>query len=247
MKHMQGGELTGHSMAQPLLAKCKSYMLRVSAYSALRLHSYHSCTAQNHVNRTTGAMQLRPGGCSAHIQIQHCSMSSWQLQLCCMGMQKQFLKLNVSMRLPSDVANSCKCSGEAVLPSFDHGVGDPVPDNVQVIPQNKIVLVEGNYLLLGECTYLPAKGCPCFSALTVMYYHADVPPWDQLKSIFDDTWYIDCGIDAAMQRVLERQIGHGRSADIATWRVENNDRKNAVMIADTSSRAGLLVPSLPER
>ena len=36
-----------------------------------------------------------------------------------------------------------------MLPSFDHGVGDPVPDAVQVIPQNKIVLVEGNYLLLG--------------------------------------------------------------------------------------------------
>lgn len=40
-------------------------------------------------------------------------------------------------------------SGEAMLPSFDHGAGDPVPDAVKVIPQNKIVLVEGNYLLLG--------------------------------------------------------------------------------------------------
>lgn len=80
-----------------------------------------------------------------------------------------------------------------------------------------------------------------------MDYHAEVPPWGQLKSMFDETWYIDCNIDAAMQRVLERQIGHGRSADIAKWRVENNDRKNALMIADTSSRASLLVPSLPER
>ena len=79
-----------------------------------------------------------------------------------------------------------------------------------------------------------------------MNYRADVPPWDQLKSIFDETWYIDCNIDAAMQRVLERQIGHGRSADIAKWRVENNDRKNATIIAETSLRAGLLVPSLPE-
>lgn len=40
-------------------------------------------------------------------------------------------------------------AGEATLPSFDHGVGDPVPDGVTVIPQNKIILVEGNYLLLG--------------------------------------------------------------------------------------------------
>ena len=83
-------------------------------------------------------------------------MSSWQLQLCCKGMQKQFLTLNLNMRFFSDVAISCKRTGEAVLPSFDHGVGDPVPDSVQVIAQNKIVLVEGNYLLLGECTFLPA-------------------------------------------------------------------------------------------
>ena len=47
-----------------------------------------------------------------------------------------------------------------MLPSFDHGVGDPVPNGVQVIPQNKIVLVEGNYLLLGELhTNLPSWHC----------------------------------------------------------------------------------------
>ena len=80
----------------------------------------------------------------------------------------------------------------------------------------------------------------------VMYHDADVPPWCQLQKVFDETWYIDCDIDAAMQRVLARQIGHGRSPDVAKWRVENNDRKNAIMIADTSARADLLVPSLPE-
>lgn len=83
-------------------------------------------------------------------------MSSWQVQVCCKGVQKHFPILKLNMSFISDVAISCMCTGEAVLPSFDHGVGDPVPDNVQIVPQNKIVLVEGNYLLLGECTYLPA-------------------------------------------------------------------------------------------
>lgn len=41
-------------------------------------------------------------------------------------------------------------AGEATLPSFDHGVGDPVPDGITVLSQNKIVLVEGNYLLMGK-------------------------------------------------------------------------------------------------
>ena len=75
-------------------------------------------------------------------------------------MQKQLLRLDLNTRLFSDNGICCKCPGEAVLPSFDHGVGDPVPDNVQVIPQNKIVLVEGNYLLLGECTRLPSWVIP---------------------------------------------------------------------------------------
>lgn len=49
-----------------------------------------------------------------------------------------------------------------------------------------------------------------------------------------------------MERVLERQVSHGRAPEVAKWRVENNDRKNALMIAETASRATLLVPSLPE-
>ncbi len=75
---------------------------------------------------------------------------------------------------------------------------------------------------------------------------ADIPPWAELTDLFNETWFIDCNIDEAMQRVLERQIGHGRTPEVAKWRVQNNDRKNALMIADTAPRASLLVPSLPE-
>ncbi|KAL0052381.1 hypothetical protein WJX82_001231 [Trebouxia sp. C0006] len=87
-----------------------------------------------------------------------------------------------------------RAKGEATLPSFDHGVGDPVPDGVTVIPQNKIILVEGNYLLL------------------------DIPPWSKLTKVFNETWYIDCDIDTAMERVLQRQIDHGRTPEVAKWR-----------------------------
>lgn len=121
-----------------------------------------------------------------------------------------------------DKMHELQQQGQSLLPSFDHGVGDPVPDGISVIPQNKIILVEGNYLLL------------------------DIPPWADLKRVFNETWFIECDIDTAMQRVLERQIGHGRTPETAKWRVENNDRKNAMIIADTAARASLLVPSLPE-
>ena len=35
------------------------------------------------------------------------------------------------------------------VPSFAHGVGDPVPDDILVAARHRVLLVEGNYLLLG--------------------------------------------------------------------------------------------------
>lgn len=35
-------------------------------------------------------------------------------------------------------------------PSFDHGVGDPVENSIAIRPTHKIVVSEGNYVLLGE-------------------------------------------------------------------------------------------------
>lgn len=40
-------------------------------------------------------------------------------------------------------------AGAIAWPSFDHAVGDPVPEDVQILPEHKVVLVEGNYVLMG--------------------------------------------------------------------------------------------------
>jgi pantothenate kinase len=45
---------------------------------------------------------------------------------------------------------SIRNTGAAQVPSFDHGIGDPVPGDIRVTPEHGIVLVEGNYLYLGE-------------------------------------------------------------------------------------------------
>ena len=46
---------------------------------------------------------------------------------------------------------------EVLLPSFQHGVGDPVEDSIVVATHHTLVLVEGNYLLIGApaCGSLP--------------------------------------------------------------------------------------------
>mmetsp|Transcript_23524 Transcript_23524/g.51628 ORF Transcript_23524/g.51628 Transcript_23524/m.51628 type:complete len:288 (+) Transcript_23524:173-1036(+) len=111
-------------------------------------------------------------------------------------------------------------TGCADVPSFDHAVGDPMQGDIKVLPHHRVVLVEGNYVLL------------------------DIAPWDQLKQIFDDTWYVDVDIDVAMDRVFRRQTGNGLDPDVSRGRIRSNDRPNGELIAAASrSRAAVLVPS----
>jgi pantothenate kinase len=41
-------------------------------------------------------------------------------------------------------------SGRSIIsaPSFDHGLKDPIKDDIQIPPEANIVILEGNYLLL---------------------------------------------------------------------------------------------------
>lgn len=53
------------------------------------------------------------------------------------------------MDCPVRKVDESLAAGEAKLPSFDHAKGDPVPDDVQILPEHRVVLVEGNYVLMG--------------------------------------------------------------------------------------------------
>ncbi len=110
---------------------------------------------------------------------------------------------------------------ELTFPGFDHGVGDPVPGAIRVSPGTRVVLIEGNYLLLEE------------------------PPWGEVRGLLDEAWFLDCGEEEAMVRVARRHQAVGRSREEAWDRVESNDRLNARLIAASAPRADLLVPGSP--
>ncbi|KAL0419822.1 UNVERIFIED_CONTAM: F-box/LRR-repeat protein 17 [Sesamum radiatum] len=110
--------------------------------------------------------------------------------------------------------------GSVYAPSFDHGVGDPVEDDIFVSLQHKVVIVEGNYLLLDE----------------------DV--WRDISSIFDEKWFIDVDIETAMQRVLRRHVSTGKPPDVAKWRIDYNDRPNAELIIESKKKADLIIKSV---
>ncbi|XP_021897975.1 putative uridine kinase C227.14 [Carica papaya] len=110
--------------------------------------------------------------------------------------------------------------GSVYAPSFDHGVGDPVEDDIFVSLQHKVVIVEGNYLFLEEGL------------------------WKDVSCIFDEKWFIELDLDEAMQRVLRRHISTGKPPDVAKCRIEYNDRPNAELIMKSKKNADLIIRSV---
>ncbi|XP_078150003.1 P-loop containing nucleoside triphosphate hydrolases superfamily protein [Carex rostrata] len=110
--------------------------------------------------------------------------------------------------------------GSVYAPSFDHGVGDPVEKDIFVSSEHKVVIVEGNYLLLEEAT------------------------WKEISLLFDEKWFIDIDINIAMERVLKRHISTGKGPDVAAWRIGYNDRPNAELIMKSKNKADLVIPSI---
>lgn len=73
--------------------------------------------------------------------------------------------------------------GGIPVPTFAHGVGDPVQGGVTVMPHHQIVLVEGSYLLLGEgaTSCLQQRMCAVATqallAYKVAHRRAALAPW----------------------------------------------------------------------
>lgn len=129
-----------------------------------------------------------------------------------------------------------------LVPSFDHAVGDPVPGAIVIEPSHTIVLVEGNYLLLGR---LHTAAAPTQLLLLLHLCRTEEPPWGTLQSLFDETWFVDCEVDTAMARVFARQTAIGLAPEESRLRITNNDRPNALQVLASRPRATVLVPSVP--
>jgi pantothenate kinase len=72
-------------------------------------------------------------------------------------------------------------------PAFDRKIEEPSDNAILVQPHHKLVIVEGNYLLLANGT------------------------WGKIKPLLDETWYIESNFQKIEPRLLERHIKGGRS------------------------------------
>ena len=113
-------------------------------------------------------------------------------------------------RFVAELTTARTC-GEGWFPSFDHGVGDPVENGIRLVKgRHEVVVVEGNYLLLND------------------------EPWNKVREILDETWYLDVDIEVCKERVRQRFLDTDRDEQTARVRVETNDGPNAQLVARVS-------------
>jgi pantothenate kinase len=102
-------------------------------------------------------------------------------------------------------------------PTFDRVLDEPVADQVSVRPDDPVVVVEGNYLLLDEA------------------------PWSELAELFDAVAYIDVPDDMRIERLVERHIRFGRNRRDALDFVHHSDEANTRRVEPGRERADVLV------
>jgi pantothenate kinase len=108
-------------------------------------------------------------------------------------------------------------ASELTVPRYDRRLHDPVPDDLRIGPGDRIVIVEGNYLLL------------------------DRPPWASVRQALDLALYLDLPAEAVREAMIARHIRGGRSPDDAAAHFERVDRPNYEICAASGHRADLIL------
>ena len=98
-----------------------------------------------------------------------------------------------------------------VIPEFDRNKDLSIAGSSIISTKDKVLIVEGNYLLIDE------------------------EPWTELKKSWDQTIFINPGIDTLEQRLLNRWLRHGLDSQDAKKRTLSNDLPNARYVLEKSS------------
>lgn len=86
-------------------------------------------------------------------------------------------------------------------PSFDHALKDPCPDAVTILPEHRIIIIEGLYSFLS------------------------IPPWVTAGVLLDERWLVELDPEVAFNRLVKRHVTSGVAQDLeeARRRAVEND------------------------
>ena len=108
--------------------------------------------------------------------------------------------------------------GEVVYaPAFERSIEQPIAGSIPVGPAVPLIITEGNYLLL------------------------DDPPWHEVRTLLDETWFVEIDDAVRVERLTRRHIEFGKTPEQAAEWVQRLDEQNARLVAATRERADLIV------
>ncbi|CAN5220417.1 nucleoside/nucleotide kinase family protein [soil metagenome] len=102
-------------------------------------------------------------------------------------------------------------------PSFERTVDEGIAGEVEISAGARIVIAEGNYLLV------------------------DQEPWNQIPGLLAETWFCETGAGERLARLVDRHTRHGRTPEAALAWASSVDGANAQLIEPTRDRADLIV------
>jgi pantothenate kinase len=102
-------------------------------------------------------------------------------------------------------------------PSFERVLEQPIAGSIPVPSTVRLVLTEGNYLLL-------QRG-----------------PWNAVATELDECWYCHTTDELRVQRLIDRHVRFGKREDEARAWVNGVDEHNTRTVAATASRADIVV------
>jgi len=106
---------------------------------------------------------------------------------------------------------------EVRFPIFHRELDESIEDEGVIYPDTKIVLTEGNYLLLDE------------------------DAWPRTQKLLNESWFVDVNNNRRMARLVARHIKYGKSPEAAHAWAHGTDQRNAELIEATRIRADVIV------
>ena len=91
-------------------------------------------------------------------------------------------------------------------PRFDRDQEDSVAQAVEIGSDVRLVITEGNYLLL------------------------DADPWTQVRPLLDQAWFVQLTEPIRQSRLLQRHLSFGHPPDIARNKTYGSDQDNADLV-----------------
>ncbi|MFD9389212.1 nucleoside/nucleotide kinase family protein [Streptomyces sp. NPDC060000] len=110
--------------------------------------------------------------------------------------------------------------GEDIVyaPGFERVLEQPIAGAVPVPPTARLVVTEGNYLLVGTGA------------------------WARVRAALDEVWFCESHEDERVRRLVARHEEFGKRHEEAVAWVLRSDQRNAELVASTRARADLVVP-----